>query len=154
MKSILTILIIQTAIVYNAFSQECRDYWVQDGKVILNSGYSVVSDACLSKLLATDESMEIPFELIQCRDYKMSVFTTFNDKAYLSLYDKNTGNLLYNNILNDTAQVFEFQVKANSSVRAIISLPNKNNKKVVGAFTVKPQRYCVGFKLETMITKR
>jgi hypothetical protein len=120
----------------------------------VNNSYSIVPDACISKLLATDETLEVPFELIQNKDYKMSVVTSFDYKAYLTLYDRKNGTLLYNNILNDTAQVIEFQVKENSDVRAIITLPNVRGKKTVGAFTVKPERYCVGLKLESMITRR
>ena len=137
-----------------SYSQDCKDYWNQNSGTDVNNGYTIVPSACISKLIATDESMEIPFELIQNKDYKMSIFTTFKYKAYITLYDKNNGKLIYNNILNDTAQVIEFQVKDNSTVRAIITLPNTRAKKVVGAFTVKPERYCVGLKLESMVTRK
>jgi len=137
-----------------SFSQDCRDYWNKNGVVVLNNSYTIVPDACMSKLIATDESFEIPFELIQNKDYKMSLVTSFSYKAYITLFDKDNGTLIYNNILNDTAQVIEFQVKQNSNVRAVISLPNTKGKKQMGAFTLKPERYCVGMKLESMVTRK
>ena len=149
-----TIILLLQIIYISSFSQECKDYWNKNGVITVNDGYTIVPDACISKLLATDESFEIPFELIQCKDYKMSLVTSFDYKAYITLYDRNNGTLIYNNILNDTAQVIEFQVKENSAVRAVISLPNLHAKKVVGALTAKPERFCVGLKLESMITRR
>lgn len=137
-----------------SFSQECRDYWNQNGVRVVNNSYSIVANACMSKLLATDETMEIPFELFQCKDYKLSIFSSLQQKAFITLYDKNSGELIYKNTLSDTAQVIEFQMKENRSVLASISLPNIHAKKVVGAFTAKPDRYCVGIKLESMITRR
>lgn len=153
MKHFMIFLLLQFLIVV-AFSQECKDYWNQNGVAVLNDSYTIVPDACISKLLATDESFEIPFKLIQSKDYKMSLVTSFDYKAYITLYDRNNGTLIYNNVLNDTAQVIEFQVKENSDIRAVISLPNTHAKKVIGAFTVKPDRFCVGLKLESMITRR
>ena len=150
----LYIFLVSQFLAVAGFSQECRDYWNKNGVMTFNESYTVVPDACIGKLLATDESIEIPFELIQCKDYKMSIFTNFNYKAYLTLYDRDNGQLIYNNQLNDTAQVIEFQVKNNSSVRAIITLPNTHAKKIKGAFTEKPERFCVGLKLESMITRR
>jgi hypothetical protein len=137
-----------------SFSQNCKDYWNKDGITTINNSYSIVPEGCVSKLLATDESFELPFDLIQCKDYKMAIVTSFNYKAYITLYDRNNGTLIYNNILNDTAQVLEFQVKSNMNVRAVLSLPHNNAKKVVGSFTVKPNRYCVGLRLESMVTKK
>ena len=153
MKHIITLLLLQILGIA-VYSQECKDYWNQNGIVTINDSYTIVPDACMSKLLATDESFEIPFKLIQCKDYKMSLFTTLHNKAHVTLYDRNNGTLIYNNTLNDTAQVIEFQVKENCDVRAVISLPNTHGKKTVGALTEKTKRYCVGLKMESMITRR
>jgi len=148
------ILLLLLFVSLSSFSQECKDYWMDNGVKTSNDGYSIVPEACMSKLLATDESFELPFKLIQNKDYKMTVVTSFKYKAYITLYDRNNGTLIYNNILNDTAQVIEFQVKENSEVRAVLALPNKAGKKQVGAFTVKPDRYCVGIRLESMVTRK
>ena len=153
MKQLIAIVLLNVLSI-PLYSQECRDYLIQNGVRTINNGYSVVPDGCIIRSIATDETIEIPFELIQCKDYKMSIISTFDYKAYIRLYDKENGTLLYNNVLNDTAQIMEFQVKRNSDVKAIITLPNLHGKKLVGAFTAKPPRYCVGLKLESMITKR
>jgi hypothetical protein len=153
MKHIIALLMLQL-IAVSLYSQECKDYWNQSSVTINNDNYTIVPEACFSKLLATDESFEIPFDLIQCKDYRMALFTSFRCKAYITLYDRNDGKLIYNNILNDTAQIIEFQILENTDVRAIVSLPNLQRKKVVGTLTAKPTRYCVGLKLESMTTRR
>jgi hypothetical protein len=137
------------------FSQDCKDYWNQCG--VTPSGvnyYSLIPESCFSNLLATDESFEVPIELIQSRDYKMSLGSTFDYKVHVKLLDKTTGALVYDNTLNDTVQVFEFQMFDNRNVRAIVSLPHEHGKKVLGGLTEKPKRYCVGIKIESMITRK
>jgi len=137
-----------------SFSQDCKDYWTQCTPTQIDNHYSLVPESCFSNLLATDESFEIPIELIQSRDYRMTLCSTFEYKVHVTFLDKNTGVLVYDNTKNDTVQVFEFQMFDNRTVRAIVSLPHSRGKKVIGGLTEKPKRYCVGIKIESMITRK
>jgi len=153
MKFFKTVVII---VLFHAttYSQDCKDYWTKCGSSQGINYYSLVPESCFSNLLATDESFEIPIELIQSRDYRMSLCSTFEYKVHVKFLDKNTGVLVYDNTLNDTVQVFEFQMFDNRMVRAIVSLPNTHGKRVLGGLTEKPKRYCVGIKIESMITRK
>jgi len=137
-----------------SFSQDCKDFWNQCGSTQSTGFYSIVPEACFSNLLATDESFEIPIELIQSHDYRMTLCSTFEYKIHVKYLDKESGVLVYDNTLNDTLQTFEFQMFDNRNVRAIVSLPNIHGKKIIGGLTEKPKRYCVGIKMESMITRK
>ena len=154
MKSFL-LFVFSLLISASLFSQDCKDYWNQCGTIPPGPNYySLVPESCFSNLLATDESFEVDIDLIQNRDYRMSLGSTYDYKVHVTFLDKNTGALVYDNTKNDTVQIFEFQMFDNRKVQAIVSLPHVRGKKVLGGLTEKPKRYCVGVKIESMITRK
>lgn len=146
-------------------SQDCINYWKFNDK--LNESYNyqnkyfVVPEGCLSKLISESETMEINFELIHGRDYKITIGTDMpGSKALVKIYNTDDNVLLYDNAQNDSLQVVEFEIVESRKVKAIITLPLKNkptndkNKYHASIMLPKVNRYCVGIRLETMITPK
>jgi len=147
------------------FSQDCINYWKLNEAVNQTYNYSnkyfLVPEGCFSMLISRLEKMEITFEIIQGRDYKLSIGSDLpNGKPIIKVYNVDDNMLMYDNTQNDTASVLEFEVIQSRRVRAIVTLPksqkeNKDRNRYDPAILLpKINRYCVGIKLETMITRK
>jgi hypothetical protein len=142
--------------------QDCYDYWNschKKNKVDTNDVYQLVVNKygqCVSKsaYISDVEILETYFDIFAGRDYRMSICTTFEYKPIIRLYEIGSNVLVYDNSLNDSVLVFEYQQWVDRKIKAIISIPQKKKKSVSSLIVEKPKRYCIGFKLESMITRK
>ena len=143
-------------------AQDCYDYWNschKKNKVDSNDVYQLVvnkNGQCVSKsaYISDVEILETSFDLFSGRDYRMSICTTYDYKAIIRLYEIGTNLLIYDNTLNDSVLVIEYQQWVDRKIKAIISIPQLKRKQGSNLIFEKPKRYCVGFKLESMITRK
>ena len=105
--------------------------------------------------------MELNFDLIKWRDYKIRIGTEMPDgKALIKIYNTENNVLLYDNSLNDTAAVVEFEIIETRHIKAVVTLTrsskktNDKNRYYEDIIVPKINRYCVGIRLETMITHK
>jgi len=161
MKLILTLVLL--VIVDSINSQDCSSYWNLCHNDSINNYHDhyqlVVNDrgqnVSKSSFISIKETLEIEFQLFSGRDYRMSICTSYENKPIIRIYELGTTNLIYDNTTNDTIEVFEYEQRFNMKVKAIVSLfykENKNKKNYL--LEEKPKRYCIGFKLESMITRK
>ena len=149
----------------NGFSQDCINYWRFSDKPIETYSYTnkyfVVPEGCFSQLLSRTESMEVIFEIVQARDYKITIGSELkNAKPIIKVYNYDDNVLMYDNTQNDSVSIFEFEVMVSRKVKAVVSLPKIRNELVdknkydPRILMPKVNRYCVGIKLETMVTRK
>lgn len=147
--------------------QDCVNYWKFNDDYISTSynyknNYFIVPEGCFSKLISTSEHIEIYFDLIQERDYKITIGSEYNlGKPIIKIYNIEDNQLLYDNTTIDTISSIEFEIEVTRKVKAIISLPSggtlvkkDKNQYYSNIFTPKILRYCTGIKLETMVTRK
>ena len=138
-------------------SQDCINYHLKSCPRLSPNPYIDVPEGSKSALLLRGEFMESVFTIFQCKDYRITLCSElFSNEINLKVYDADDGSiLLYDNTQNETAQVFEFQFFNTRRVRCIISVPLSNQpKKNTGLLVEKTPRGCVGFLLESMVTRK
>lgn len=139
------------------WGQDCINYHLTSCPQLQPNPYTNVFEGSKSALLLRGETMESVFNIIQGKDYRITLCSElFPNEINLKIYDADDGSiLLYDNTQNDTAQIFEFQVFNSRRVRAFISVPKTpEKKKNTGLLVEKTPRGCVGFLLETMVTRK
>jgi hypothetical protein len=146
----------------HAKSQDCYDYWDKCHNdsinnyhdhyqlVVNENGQGVSKSAYISDV----EVLETQFDIFSGRDYRMSICTTYDYKPILILYELGTSNVIYDNTKNDSCIIFEFEQRFNMMVKAVIRIPQSKKRNVSHLIVEKPKRYCIGFKLESMITRK
>ena len=137
--------------------QDCINYHLKSCPRLSPNPYIEVPEGSKSALLLRGESMESTFTIFQCKDYRITLCSEmFTNEVVLKIYDADDGSiLLYDNTQNETAQVFEFQVFNTRHVRCVISVPlSTQPKKNTGLLVEKTPRGCVGFLLESMVTRK
>lgn len=137
--------------------QDCINYHQNACPKLNPNPYNEVPEGCKSALLLRGEQMESVFTIFQCKDYRITLCSElFNNEVVLKIYDADDGSiLLYDNTVNDVAQIFEFQVFNTRRVRAVVSVPKTNtSKKNTGLLVEKTPRGCVGLLLESMVTRK
>lgn len=147
---------IAVCIIHCVHAQDCIMYWNECNKHDTTTNYySVVKDASKSLYIADNESMDVYFDLIKGRDYRLSVCTNYDEgKPILRFYNTQNMSLMYDNTqFRDTASSVEIEMDVTYKVKAVVSLPAKPHP-TVGLLYIKPKRYCIGYKLETMITRK
>lgn len=140
----------------SSYSQDCVNFWDVKGP---QDEYQLVLSGCHSMLISNKEFMTVSFPLIQGRDYRVTVNTNHPcKKAVLRLYSENGENLLYDNyeMTEDTAQVIEFEQRKTGIAMAMVTLIDYSVDDNTYSDVLRPKttRYCVGIKVETMITKK
>lgn len=154
---IIILLLISCLYTTLGIAQDCIDYQLKSCPRIEPNPYSVVPEGSQSLLMKPGEEMMLSFFIYQGRDYRIALCSNmYAGDIVLKIWDADDPNLLlYDNTLNEMAQVFEFQVFNTRRVRAIISLKSKESKKKnAGMLTEKIPRDCVGVLLETMVTRK
>lgn len=137
--------------------QDCINYHLKSCPQLQPNPYTNVFEGSKSGLMLRGETMESVFTIFQGKDYRITLCSElFPNEINLKIYDADDGSiLLYDNTQNDTAQIFEFQVFNTRRVRAMVSVPKiAQSKKNTGLLVEKTPRGCVGFLLETMITRK
>jgi hypothetical protein len=142
--------------------QDCYSYWNQCHNDSINNyhdAYQLVVNkngqgVSKSAYISDVEVLETEFDLFRGRDYRMSICTTYDYSPIIRLYEIGTGILVYDNTLNDSVLIFEYQQWVDRKIKATISIPRTKKIKVPGLMSEKPKRYCIGFKLESMITRK
>lgn len=160
-KLILAILMI-LCVIFSAKSQDCVGYWNychNDSINNLHDSYQLVTDAkgqvvSKSAYILDVETIETFFDLRIGYDYRMSIANSSNKKTIVQLFSIPENILIYDNTTNDSIQLFEFEQRENFKVKAIISIPKTVKKQTPNVFQEKSKRYCIGFKLESMITRK
>lgn len=143
-------------------AQDCVGYWNYCHNDTVNNyhdSYKLVVDGkgrgvSVSGFVLDTETIETEFTLSPGRDYRMSVCSSSKNKPIIKLYEFGTQNVIYSNVENDTISVFEFEQRFVVKVKAVVSLPAQKRKSTAGMLKLKSQRYCLGFKLESMITRK
>ena len=140
----------------SSYSQDCANFW--DVKRPQDE-YQLVPSGCHSMLISNNEFMTVVFPLIKGRDYRLSVNTNHpTKKAIFKIYSDGGNVLLYNNyeMSEDTTQIFEFEQRETYIAMAIVTLIDYSIDDNTYTDVLKPKtiRYCVGIKVETMITKK
>lgn len=145
-----------------AVGQDCNGYWntchndsvnnVHDHYqlVVNDKGQGVSKSAYISDV----EILETEFQIFAGRDYRMSICTNFEYKPIIKMYEYGTMKLIYDNTRNDSISIFEYEQRFDMKIKAIISIPQRPTRKVSNLIKEKPKRYCIGFKLESMITRK
>lgn len=155
--SIIIILVLSGLLANKLVAQDCIDYQLKSCPRLEPNPYSVVPEGSQSLLMKPGEEMMLSFFIYQGRDYRISLCSNmYGGEITLKVWDADDPTLLlYDNALNDMAQVFEFQVFNTRRVRAIVGLKQKESKKKnAGMLTEKIPRDCVGILLETMVTRK
>ena len=137
--------------------QDCINYHLKACPRLNPNPYIDVPEGSKSALMLRGEHMESTFTIFQCKDYRITLCTElFVNEVVLKIYDADDGSvLLYDNTQNNTAQIFEFQVFNTRRVRAVVSIPVvAEPKKNTGLLVEKTPRGCVGFLLESMVTRK
>lgn len=164
LKVILTLFMLG----FNNFlqSQDCINYWNFNSEVQTSYNYKnqyfAVSEGCFSKLISVSETIEVFFELIQARDYKITIGSEYTErKPIIKIYNIEDNMLLYDNTNVDTISVIEFEIEVTRKVKAVVSLQPDGTKAItdlnqyhLDILRPKILRYCTGIKLETMVTRK
>lgn len=101
--------------------------------------------------------MTLSFFIYQGRDYRLTMCSEmYKGEVVLKLYDfEDQTLLLYDNTLNEMKQEFEFQIMRTRKVKADVYVPElPKESQNFGLLTQKVPRGCVGFLLETMVTRK
>ena len=139
-----------------SYSQDCVDFW----NIKTKPGfYSLIPEACHSMLVSNTEFLKVNFQMDEGRDYRITVRTDkLGDKAVYKIYTQDTDSLIFSNYdqTEDTAQVFEFEVRQTRLVYVIVTLSDFREDENSYSSGLKPKtnRYCIGIKVETMITRK
>jgi len=153
----LFILVLCSMLTLSAFAQDCIDYHRKQCPRLEPNPYEEVPEGSKSELLLRGEVMTLSFFIYQGRDYRLTLCSEmYGGEVVLKLYDfEDQTLLLYDNTLNDMNQEFEFQVMRTRKVKADVFVPKEENKSQnFGMLTQKIPRGCVGFLLETMVTRK
>ncbi|MCK9575697.1 MAG: hypothetical protein WC979_02400 [Candidatus Pacearchaeota archaeon] len=146
----------------NLKSQDCNGYWNTCHNDTVNNYHDsyqlVVNDkgqgVSKSANISDVEILETVFDIFSGRDYRMSICSSYEYMPILRLYEYGTNNVIYDNSQNDSILVFEFEQRFNMKIKAVVSIPQSKKRKVSNLIVEKPKRYCIGFKLESMITRK
>ena len=137
-------------------AQDCIDYHLKNCPRMEPNPYTVVPEGSQSALLKRGEKFETIFQIIQGKDYRISLCSNmYTNEVQLQIFDMEEGTLLYDNYENEKAQTFEFQVFSTRRVRSVVTVPTKQEtKKSTGFLIEKQPRDCVGQMLESMVTRK
>ena len=159
-----TILLVLSFFFYiQVYSQDCIGYWNECHNDTINNYHDsyqlVVNDKgqCVSKsaYISDDQSLVTNFDLFPGRDYRITICSTYDYKPIIRLYEIGTDKLVYDNtVYNDTSSIIEFEQRFSIKIKSIVTIPKNNKKLVSSLLKEKPLRYCIGIKIESMITRK
>jgi len=156
MKKVLFLLLL-LFLQFVAYNQDCIDYYKYFCPIEEPNPYEMVPEGSKSGLLLRGERIQLSFFIYQGRDYRIALCSEmYNGEIRIVMHDAEDGTiLLYDNELNDMAQIFEFQVMQTRRVRCTIYVDQEaNQQKNFGLLTEKVQRGCVAILTETMVTRK